>query len=41
MRAIIGVYVKLIQKGIKTLEDVPETDREDVIKALAEITSNQ
>jgi hypothetical protein len=41
MKAIIKVYVKLIQNGMKTLEDVPESDREDVVKALAEITSNQ
>ena len=37
MKAIINIYVKLIQKGIKTIEDVPEIDRQDVITALADL----
>ncbi|WP_459965369.1 CD1375 family protein [Paenibacillus sp. JCM 10914] len=31
---MIGVYVKMIQKGIIAIEDVPESSREDVRHAL-------
>lgn len=31
---MVAIYVALIEKGKKTLEDVPETIREEVRKAL-------
>ena len=37
MRAIIKIYATLINAGIKTIDDVPEKDRQDVETALAEL----
>ena len=31
---MVGIYVKLINAGMKTLEDVPKAIREDVKNAL-------
>lgn len=33
---MVKIYVSLIQKGLKTLEDVPAQIREEVKKALEE-----
>lgn len=33
---MVKIYVALIKKGIKTIDDVPETIREEVRKALEE-----
>lgn len=33
---MVQIYVSLIKKGIKTIDDVPETIREEVRKALEE-----
>lgn len=32
---MVAIYVALIRKGIKTIDDVPEVIREEVRKALA------
>ena len=37
MRAIIKIYATLINAGIKTIDDVPAKDRQDVETALAEL----
>ena len=37
MKAIIEIYAKLIKSGKKTIDDVPEKDRQDVETALAEL----
>ena len=37
---MVGVYVSLIQKGYRTIEQVPEVWRADVQKKLNEETSN-
>ena len=41
MRAIIKIYATLINTGIKTIDDVPEKDRQDVEAALAELYINE
>ena len=33
---MVKIYVALIQKGLKTIDDVPESIREEVRKALEE-----
>ena len=37
MKAVARIYAKLIKSGEKTIEDVPEKDRQDVEVALAEL----
>lgn len=41
MKAIIEIYAKLIKSGKKTIDDVPEKDRQDVEAALAELYINE
>ena len=41
MKAIIEIYAKLIKSGKKTIDDVPEKDKQDVETALAELYINE
>ena len=41
MKAIIKIYATLIKAGVKTIDDVPEKDKQDVETALAELCENE